>query len=168
VNWAQFIVQWLHVLLAIFWFGSALYSDVILIPAISTLPIVRQREIGEPIGRRGSRIIRPVIVIVILLGILRGTVFGPIQSLDRLTTAYGLTWLLALATASATAAWSFRVIIPAIDRMNAISLAEAVGADGNPTQVLVAAIDNVKRALTLELIGFFIIFTAMILMRFGL
>jgi len=26
----------------------------------------------------------------------------------------------------------------------------------------------VKRALTLELIGFFIIFTAMILMRFGL
>jgi hypothetical protein len=43
-----------------------------------------------------------------------------------------------------------------------------VGPDGSPTTELAAATNRVKRLVTLELIGFFIIFTCMILMRFGL
>jgi uncharacterized membrane protein len=167
MDWLQFIVQWLHVFLGIFWFGAVLYADFILIPAITTLPIRTQRELGGAIGPRASRIIEPVAGLVILLGIIRGTAFGPIKSLDALTTTYGLTWLVALIAAVATFLWAKRVIIPAIDRLNAISLDQVANADGSPPAAVIAAIDRVKQVTLLELIGFFIIFTCMVLMRFG-
>lgn len=168
MDWLTFVVQWLHVLLGIFWFGATLYSDFILIPALTTLPIKQQREVGGLIGARASKILIPVAGAVILLGIIRGTVFGPIKSLDFLVgTPYGLTWLVALILAAGTFYWSFRVIVPAIDRMNAIRIEDAVGTDGTPAPALVAAIDRIKRVVSLELIGFFVIFTCMILMRFG-
>jgi uncharacterized membrane protein len=167
MDWLQFVVQWLHVFLGIFWFGAVLYGDFILIPAIVTLPIRTQRELGGAIGPRAARIIEPVGGLVILLGIIRGTVFGPIKSLDALTTTYGLTWLVALVAAVATFMWAKRVILPALERLNAIGLDEVVNADGSPTAAFTAAIDQVKRVTLLELIGFFVIFTCMILMRFG-
>ena len=46
MDWLQFGVQWLHVLLGIFWFGNAIAVAAILIPAISTLPIPTQRQVG--------------------------------------------------------------------------------------------------------------------------
>jgi uncharacterized membrane protein len=168
MDWPQFAVQWLHVLFGIFWFGAVLYADFILIPAITTLPITSQREIGGAIGARAAKIITPVAGLVILLGLIRGTVFGPIKTFDALTTTYGLTWVFALIVAVVTFLWGTRVIVPAIERMNAISVADAVQADGTPAPNLVAAIDRVKRVTVLELIGFFVIFTCMILMRFGL
>jgi hypothetical protein len=64
--------------------------------------------------------------------------------------------------------WGKRVIEPAIERMNEIRIEDAVAPDGSPSPALVAAIDRIKRVTLLELIGFFVIFTAMILMRFGL
>ena len=54
------------------------------------------------------------------------------------------------------------------ERHPAIPEAEAVGPDGQPSAVLVSAIDQVKRLAVLELVFFFVIFTCMILMRFGL
>ena len=32
--WGLIIIQWLHVLLGIFWFGSVLYLDFVVIPAV--------------------------------------------------------------------------------------------------------------------------------------
>jgi hypothetical protein len=46
--------------------------------------------------------------------------------------------------------------------------ATQVDPDGSPTPELTAAVDRVKRLVTLELLGFLAIFTCMILMRFGL
>jgi hypothetical protein len=167
VDWLTFIVQWLHVLFGIVWFGTVLYNAVILIPAISPMPLERQREVTEAIGRQATKVIRPIAIGVILLGIVRGTVFGPVDELG-LTSAYGLTWLLSLIVAVGAYLWGERVVVAAIDRMNAIPTAEAVGPDGQPTPVLVEAVDRVKRVAVLELGFFFVIFTGMILMRFGL
>ena len=100
MNWAQFVVQWLHVGLGVLWFGTVLYNATILIPAISRLPLGAQRQIGGVIGDQGFRVIPPVAIAVIVLGVLRGTVFGPIKGLEDLTTAYGITWLVALAFAA--------------------------------------------------------------------
>ena len=168
MDWAQFVVQWLHVLLGIIWFGTVLYGALILIPAVSTMPLPRQREVAEAIGAQARRVITPVAGAVILLGILRGTVWGPIKSPADLATTYGITWLVALAFAIGAFIWGERVVIAAINRMNAIPEAEAVGPDGQPSAVLVSAIDRVKRVAVLELLFFFVIFTCMILMRFGL
>jgi hypothetical protein len=52
--------------------------------------------------------------------------------------------------------------------MNAIPEAEALGPGGAPSPALDAAIAVVKRTAVLEIGFFVVIFTCMILMRFGL
>jgi hypothetical protein len=168
MDWGQFIVQWLHVGLGILWFGTVLYTAIILIPAISRLPLGQQRQVGKVIGEQGFKVIRPVAGAVILLGLIRGTLFGPIDSAADLGTAYGITWLVGLAFAVGAYLWAERMVAPALERMNAIPEAEALGADGAPTPVLEGAISVVKRNAVLELGFFAVIFTCMILMRFGL
>jgi uncharacterized membrane protein len=165
MDWVVFGVQWLHVLLGILWFGNALVLDVIIIPAINRLPIVAQREVASLIGSRATPIFHVVVPLVIALGFIRGTFLGPIKSLDVLLgTAYGLTWLVALIVAILTYLWGLFVIIPALRAMDRVPL----NAGGTPTPELEAATNRVKRLVSLELLGFFVIFTCMILMRFGL
>ena len=75
-----------------------------------------------------------------------------------------MTWLTALMVTVATYLFGLFVIVPALRRMDQVPVA----ADGSPTPALAAATDRVKRLVGLELIGFLVIFTCMILMRFGL
>lgn len=168
MNWLVFAVQWLHVALGVLWFGAVLYNAVILFPALNQLPLGTQRQIGRAIGDQGFMVIPPVAWAVIILGFLRGTVFGQINGFDDLTTAYGITWLVALIFAIGAIFWAERVIRPSLERMNAIPETEALGPDGEPTPVLADAIATVKRNSVLELGFFAVIFTCMILMRFGL
>jgi uncharacterized membrane protein len=165
MEWVVIVVQWLHVLLGILWFGNALVLDVIVIPAINRLPIVRQREVAALIGARATPIFHVVVPLIIVLGVVRGTVLGPIKGLDVLVgTAYGLTWLVALTVTVLTYLWGLFVIIPGLRVMERAPL----NPDGSPTSVLEAATNRVKLLVSLELIGFVVIFTCMILMRFGL
>lgn len=165
MDWAVVSVQWLHVLLGILWFGTVLSLDVIVIPAIGRLPIVAQREISSVIGSRATPIFRVTVPAIIVLGIIRGTVMGPIKSLDVvLGSAYGLTWLTALLVTLLTYLFGLRVIVPALREMDLA----AVEPDGSPTLALIGSTDRVKRLVGLELLGFIAIFTCMILMRFGL
>jgi hypothetical protein len=60
--------------------------------------------------------------------------------------------------------FGLRVIVPALRRMDLVP----IGPDGSPTEPLTAATDRVKRLVGLELLGFLVIFSCMILMRFGL
>lgn len=158
-------VQWAHVLLGILWFGNALVLDVIVIPAINKLPIVTQREISSYIGSRATPIFHVAVPLIIVLGIIRGTFLGPIKDVDALLgSAYGLTWLAALVVTIGTYLFGLFAIVPALRTMDAVPM----GPDGRTTQELTAATDRVKRLVGLELVGFLVIFTCMILMRFGL
>jgi uncharacterized membrane protein len=165
MDWITVAVQWAHVLLGILWFGTVLSLDVIVIPAINRLPIVAQRDISAAIGARATPLFRVVVPAIIVLGIVRGTVLGPIRSVDALVgTAYGWTWLFALAATIGTYLYGLLVLVPAIGRMEATPVAS----DGAATAELAAATDRVKRLVGIELIGFLVIFTCMVLMRFGL
>jgi uncharacterized membrane protein len=164
VDWPVVVVQWLHVLLAILWFGNSLSLATITIPAISRLPLVRQQEIGAQLGRQGTRVFDIVAPAVIVLGLLRGTVFGSVRDTDALFgTTYGLTFLVALIAATATFLWGRFVIVPATREL----ATAPVDADGTSTPELDTIIARVKRVTVLELLGFFVVFTCMILMRFG-
>jgi len=166
MDWLVFGVQWLHVLLGIFWFGSTLYLDFVLIPALMTLPLGEQRRAGAAIGARAVPIFTGVAVAVIVLGILRGTVFGQIKSLDALGTQYGVTWLVALVAAVATAYWGLRILTPAVKKLYTIPESEA-GAAGGQSPAIAAAVADIRGKGQIALLGFFVIFTCMILMRFG-
>jgi uncharacterized membrane protein len=167
VDWLLFAVQWLHVLAAITWFGAMIYTDFILIPAVTTLPPREQRLAGAAIGRQSVKVIMGAATAVIVLGILRGTVFGQIKDFDHLTSVYGLTWLLALVLSLVTYYWGLRVITPAVARFNEFDLERAMLPDGTANPAMVALVADIKRKTMLELLLFLAIFTCMILMRFG-
>jgi putative copper export protein len=165
MSWVTFTVQWLHVLLGIVWFGYSLALAIFFIPAISRLSIPTQREIGAALGARAKPIIDVVAPSILVLGIVRGTLLGPIDSVeDAFTTAYGLTWLLAIVTIVSVFLWGRIVIIGAVDRLAAAPLTP----DGGPTPELEVALARAKLVTVLELVGFLVLFTLMILMRFGL
>jgi len=153
--------------LGITWFGASLTTNLIFIPALMRLPLDRQREIVGLYGERSERVINVAAMGVILLGILRGMVWGQIRSLDALTTTYGITWLVALVVATGLFVWGKRVLEPAIGRMNAIPVSEAFQADGSPSPAMVSAINTLKRMSGMEVLAFAVILTCMILMRFG-
>jgi len=165
VDWITFIVQWLHVLLGITWFGYSLALAIFFIPAVSRLSIPTQREIGAALGERATPIIDVIAPTILVLGVIRGTLLGPIDSLaDLFGTAYGITFVVALLAIVATFLWGRIVIVRAIDELAVAPLT----ADGGPTPELDAALARAKRVAGLELVGFMVIFTCMILMRFGL
>ena len=46
--WGLIVIQWLHVFLGIFWFGSTLYLDFVVIAAVTSLPLGQQRTVSKP------------------------------------------------------------------------------------------------------------------------
>lgn len=155
VNWLQFAVQWLHVLLAIVWFGYSLSMNFLVAPALAKLPEGAQREANFELGRLGQRVFPFVAPLVILLGIIRGTVFGPINSIDALFgSTYGITWLVALVVSIGLIVNGARNIGPATVAMKDAPDLAAAGA-------------RLQRFATIDIVGFAIVFTCMILMRFG-
>ncbi len=151
------IVAGLHMLFAIFWFGGTMWVNFILGPATARTSPAAAAEMGTQIGIQANRVIPPVAGLAILLGFLRGTVWGPIDSLSAVfNTGYGRWWFIALVLAVITFLWGQRLTGPA-----AASIGTAANAEER-----VARVQRTLRLASLELIGFFGIFSMMILMRF--
>ena len=157
MDWTEFGVQWLHILVGTFWFGGILFSNFVVIPAIMRLPVGGQAAAAHLIGEQANRIIPWFAIATIVLGVVRGTVFGEVKDVSALGTAYGIEWLVGLVAAVATFAWGMWVVGPAAERMTA----------GGPASATAAEIGKVRLFALLELLGFFVIFTTMILMHFA-
>ena len=156
MDWAQFVIQWLHVLLGILWFGYALSMFFLVSPALAEMPEGQGRITNARIGEIGKKVFPFVGMAVLLLGVVRGTLFGPIDSLEVLFgTAYGWTWLVALVTTIALFVTGARFIGPAFEGLK--------DAADYP-----AAVQRLRRISMIDLGLFAIVFTCMILMRFGL
>ncbi len=167
--WSLIIIQWLHILLGVFWFGSTLYLDFVVIPAVMTLPLEQQRSVSKPLTLFSDRVLIPAAILVIVLGLVRGIVFGPVQSLDILFgTAYGITFLIAFLATVATFLWGHFAVGRAARHLEAFPLSEVMKSSGTVAVAFAAQVQRVKLLALLELLGFFVIFTCMILMRFGL
>ena len=153
MNWLTFGVQWLHVLLGIVWFGYAISMYFLVSPALAELPESQGRITNSRLGQIGARVFPIVSLLVLLLGILRGTVFGRIQSIDALTTNYGIVWIIALLTTLGLFVTGARFIAPQFE-----------GLKDAPDYR--AAIERLRAVSRVDLGLFTIVFTCMILMRF--
>jgi len=154
------IVQWLHVILGIMWFGSSLYATFVLFPSLANVPLGEQQKIGGILGQQTSKVIGPVAGGVVLIGFLRGTFFGSLHSLDTIFgTSYGLTWLISLLLGIALILWGALIVGPK---------AQALGAANTTPEEYGAIQQRLIFLARIELVGFLAIFTCMILMRFGL
>ena len=103
------VVQWLHILAGMTWLGTHIFHDFVLWPALLRRPAAEARATFESVEIS----VRPLSIgssmAVMLLGIARGTLLGPIRSLETVfTTPYGLTWLAALALVITLTVWSVR------------------------------------------------------------
>jgi uncharacterized membrane protein len=156
VDLLQGVVQWLHVLGAIFWFGGTLFSNFVVIPAMRAISVPAQQEFGAAVGKT-AQIIRPIAYTTIVLGVLRGTLWGPVKSADFLGTAYGITWLVALFVSVGLILYAQLVLEPFRLRIQRATPDQAA-----------AIVRQAGALFGTELLGFFVVFTTMILMRFGL
>lgn len=161
------IIHWLHVLFGIFWFGSVLYRSFVLLPSLSILPPEQHHVIGKHLKEQTDAIILPVALTVIGLGIVRGTVVGPIQSTDVLLSNYGITWMVGLVLALIVFGWDFFVVGGVIDNLYNDEELWDGPAPVNLGTIVAKHMLSVRNLAIIEILGFLGIFTCMILMRFG-
>jgi putative copper export protein len=167
MNWVQFAVQWLHVLFAIAWFGSVIGINVVVMPRVMKMAPDRQREFMQ--GFLSSKAPHVFGFVTIALGLIRGTLLGPIQSIDFLFgTAYGRTWLVAIVAALYALIFPYVVLEPRMRNILATDNLWRPDAGGGRSVELEVAMKSTMRMAPLGILGLLVAFTCMILMRFGL
>ena len=154
VLWLVIVLQWLHILGGIFWFGSAMTVHIVAFPAFRRFAPETRRAIIEAFAAKYGRLVAAVAGVTILLGVLRGLAGGVLEALG---SPYGLTWLSAIVLAVAIAGFEGTQISPTIGKLIAA---------GEPQQVemLDKRLDGVGMV---QLAGFLVLFSLMIAMHFG-
>ena len=147
------VVQWLHVLGGIFWFGSTLTNQVVVVPAIKAQTPESQKAWWRSYSARYGQLIAAVAGTTILLGIIRGLIGGVWSVLG---SAYGLTWIASLLLGIGLAFVGARLTGPTAGK-----LASAEHADYG------AHLTRLSRLGRVELGLFLVLFSLMIAMRFG-
>jgi uncharacterized membrane protein len=158
------VVQWLHVLMGVLWVGGAVFLDLVAFPSGDVLPLPQRRLLGQNLGRHAGHFFALAGTATLLLGIVRGTVVGPIQSPAALGSAYGRTWLVALALTGGLAIWGARVVGPAAEQLYAEAHLWAPDAQGCPSRALTARLRHLAVLTRVQLAGFAAVIACMILM----
>lgn len=92
------LVQWLHIIAGLVWVGGLVMGSYLLPRAMLGKPTPAARAVYDPFSKAARPVMMVAGITVVLAGILRGTLFGPVRSLGAaFGTAYGLTWIVALA-----------------------------------------------------------------------
>jgi putative copper export protein len=163
-TWLVAVVQGLHMLFGIFWFGSVLTLVFVVAPVLGRAPQPGKQTFVAALERRIHRLLPPIAGMTIVLGILRGTVLGPINSLEVATsTAYGRTWLAALVLGIATLLLGARGMGGSFTRLAGLVLT----ADDAARAAYTAQLRQIRLVGYLTLTGFLGTFICMVLMRFG-
>jgi putative copper resistance protein D len=99
-------IEWGHVLAGIGFAGGQLVFGGILWPALLRLPAREARAVLQAMGPFSRRFMSTCALFTLGLGLLRGTVYGPIRSMDTLLgTPYGHTFMAALVGMILLQAW---------------------------------------------------------------
>ena len=167
MNWGEATVQWFHILFGTFWFGGSLFANFVVVPAMMKLPAEPQQQFLKIFAKQADRMMLIAASGTILLGILRGTVFGSIKDVAALGSAYGIYWLIGLVAACLTYAYGTWYLSPRANQLGAEMAVAGVGPGGQMPAELAAKLSRVKVLALLELVGFFVVFTAMIAMHFA-
>ncbi|MBV8204005.1 MAG: hypothetical protein JO195_03145 [Candidatus Eremiobacteraeota bacterium] len=155
--WIGIIVHWLHVFLAIFWFGGVLFVFAVMTPALKASAPPAALEVGAQMGSRLTKVMAPVGGLTILFGIINAIVFGPVKSLDVLwTSAYGVTVLIAFLVAIGLAVLGART--------GQVGMAISTATDAQRPLLL----ERIGRMTGMAVSGFVVVLICMVLMRFGL
>ena len=153
----EFVVRFVHTFAAIYWFGSVMFVNAVVGPALLRCDPATQSEAGDRIARQAVRITRPFALTTIVLGVVLGTVFGPIKSWNDLVGApYGIYYVVALVLSIAV-----YLIGQLFTARAALSVA------GTPEAERALAVRRVIVLSGIELAGLVAILACMVLMHFA-
>jgi uncharacterized membrane protein len=170
MDWLEFGVQWLHVLIAVFWFGGTMFLDFVVMPTMQKVPPPSARAFGSALAPRMAMLMRTAAVVVIVLGIARGIAWGPRNAAGTgfdFSSQYGMTWSISILLALAIAAIGDGAIGRTARKLYADDANWSPGPDGGPAGSAVALLGRLRTWSVVQLVLFLAAFTCMILMRFG-
>ncbi|MBI1257102.1 MAG: hypothetical protein GC204_06500 [Chloroflexi bacterium] len=151
-----YVVQWLHILAGITWFGGYIFLTFAVWPALLKRPAAEAKAFFAAIGQPVGTLMMLSGSFVLILGLIRGIVFGPVKSLEfAFTTAYGVTFLVALTLAVVMAAYGAIVGSKTLEKVW----------DGDNFRPNAA--QYIRRSNIFSLLCFGVILACMVLMRFG-
>jgi putative copper export protein len=151
------LVHWLHVMAGAVFFGGSVVFGFAMWPVMLRLPARDSRAFYHSIEKPAGIIMASAGHTVLWLGILRGTWFGPIQSVEMLTrTAYGHTFMTAL------------VLTLGLMIYGGISRARLEARVWNGDQYQPGAASFIKRSSAIQVVLLVLIVACMVAMRFGL
>ncbi|HLT46743.1 MAG TPA: hypothetical protein VK002_05890 [Rubricoccaceae bacterium] len=91
------LVQWLHILAGVVWVGGYAFVSLALWPALLHRPAPEARALFDALARPIGILMGTSAQAAFWLGLLRGTVFGPVRSFAALFgTPYGRTFAAAI------------------------------------------------------------------------
>lgn len=146
------VLQWLHVLFAIGWFGGSLFVTFVITPVARQLPEPAGHEFFSTWAPAARRYFATVAGVTVVLGVVRGLVLGL-----TFPSAYAITFVLAVLFGIAQAVFGAVGTSRTVERVAALA--------GGPA--FSAGLEEVTRLGWLELAGFAVLLTLMIAMRFG-
>lgn len=153
-TWLLGVIEYLHILSAVFWFGSVLFADVVIAPVVRAIPLDVVMPVLGPLGDRVRPMVRAAGGLTVILGLLLGIGNGVLSILG---SAYGITWVIAFALGIGLVLWGILVSEPATRRPTEIEM--------GPTYE--TAVRSALRILAIELLGFLAILGPMVAMKFG-
>ena len=93
----QIIVQWVHVVAGVVWAGAQAFVHLALWPALLRRPAPESRAFMPALGAVVAPVMSGSGMVVMVMGIARGTLLGPIRSWRMLfASPYGWTFIAAL------------------------------------------------------------------------
>lgn len=151
------VMEWLHILCGIIWFGGYIFMDFALWPALLRMPAAQGASTAKSIELFAGPLMAVSGSLVVLLGIALGTVLGPIRSLSFLFgSAYGLTWLAALLLALLLTVWG------------ANWRRRWLGPIWQDDAIRPGAVTRLRAGIAVETLGFGLILVCMVLLGMGL
>ena len=95
MSYGAVILQFLHLLFAATLIGSGIFMTLVLWPVLLKRPSTESRAFFDNSFKPISILMGASGGLTFLTGLLRGTVFGQIKTMADLSTAYGITFLVA-------------------------------------------------------------------------
>jgi uncharacterized membrane protein len=79
------VVHFLHVASGAAWLGGSLFANLFLVPFALRQPIDRRRDLVQSLLLGPERLMIGAALLVILTGLARGILFGPVVTLEALS-----------------------------------------------------------------------------------
>jgi hypothetical protein len=158
------LAQFLHILGGAAWLGASVFANLVLLPFVFGQPIERQRDLVRTVILGPERLLIGAALLAAVMGVVRGTVFGPIRSIEALGSPYGIVWLAAIAVTVAIFAAGGLITSPAARRLAGEDALWAVPAEEEAAAERADAARRLRLGFALELSGIVLLLALMVVL----